>query len=140
MSKANETKNIKLHETCKCKCKLDASVCNNKQCWNHDKCQYECNKLIDKGVWDVGFICNPSNCECECDKSCHVREYVDYKNCKCRKNLANKLVQECPENITEVNIASKNEHKNKCSSCILYIVLFSIFFAINIRTVAYFVY
>ena len=31
MSKFNETRHIKWHETCKRKCKLDASVCNNKQ-------------------------------------------------------------------------------------------------------------
>ena len=24
---------------------------------------------------DKGFIWNPSNCECECDKSCDVSEY-----------------------------------------------------------------
>ena len=29
----------------------------------------ECKELIDKGVCDKGFIFNPSNCECECDKS-----------------------------------------------------------------------
>ena len=38
MSRTNETRHIKWHETCKCKCRLDASVCNNKQCWNEDKC------------------------------------------------------------------------------------------------------
>ena len=38
MWRANETRHIKWHETCKCKCRLDASVCNNKQCWNDDKC------------------------------------------------------------------------------------------------------
>ena len=31
MSRTNDTKNIKLHKTCKCKSRLDASVCNNKQ-------------------------------------------------------------------------------------------------------------
>ena len=31
MSRTNETRHIKWHETCKCKCKLDASVCNNKK-------------------------------------------------------------------------------------------------------------
>ena len=31
MSRTNETRHIKLHETCKCKCRLDASACNNKQ-------------------------------------------------------------------------------------------------------------
>ena len=30
MSRTNETKNIKSHETCKCECRLDAIVCNNK--------------------------------------------------------------------------------------------------------------
>ena len=24
-------------------------------------------------------------CECECDKLCYVGEYLNYKNCKCRK-------------------------------------------------------
>ena len=30
----NETRYIKWHETCKCKCRLDVSVCNNKQICN----------------------------------------------------------------------------------------------------------
>ena len=57
----NETKHIKWHETCKCKCRLDASVCDNKQCWNEDKCRCECKELIDKGMCDKGFTWNPSN-------------------------------------------------------------------------------
>ena len=66
-------------------------------------------------------------------------EYLDYKNCKCRKRLGDELVEECTENIEEVKIPSENEHKNKCSSCTLYIVLFSIFFAIRIGIGTYFV-
>ena len=31
MSRTNETRHTKRHETCKCKCRLDGSVCNNKQ-------------------------------------------------------------------------------------------------------------
>ena len=42
MSKTNETKNIKWHETCKCECGLDAIVCNDKQRWNKNKCWCEC--------------------------------------------------------------------------------------------------
>ena len=136
MSRTNETRHIKWHETCKCKCRLDASVCNNKQRWNDDKCQCECKELIDKGVCDKGYIWNPSNCECECDKPCDVGEYLDYKNCKCREELVDELVKECNEVVKEVKIVSEN--KNKCSSCILYIALFSIIFTINIG--AYFVY
>ena len=48
---------------------------------------------------DRGFISNHSNCECECDTLCDVGEYLDYKNCKCRKRLTEKLVEECSENI-----------------------------------------
>ena len=33
-------------------------------------------ELIDKGLWDKGFMWNPSNCECECDKACNVGEYL----------------------------------------------------------------
>ena len=50
-----------------------------------------------------GFIWNPSNCECECYKSCDSSEYLDYKNCKCKKRLVDKLVEpssaeKCTEN------------------------------------------
>ena len=38
----------------------------------------ECKELIDKGIFDKGFIWNPRNCECECDKSCYIGEYLDY--------------------------------------------------------------
>ena len=48
MLRTNETRHIKWHETCKCKCRLDASVCNNKQRWNKDKCRCECREFIDK--------------------------------------------------------------------------------------------
>ena len=37
MSRTKETRHLKWHETFKCKCRLDASVCNNKQHWNNDK-------------------------------------------------------------------------------------------------------
>ena len=52
MSRTNEARHIKWHQTCKCICRLDAIVCNNKQRWNNDKCRYECKELIDKGVCD----------------------------------------------------------------------------------------
>ena len=74
---------IKWHETCKCKCRLGASVCNNKQRWNNDKGQCECKELIDKVICNKGYILNPSNCKCECDKACDIGEYLHYENCKC---------------------------------------------------------
>ena len=48
-------------------------------------------------------------------------EYLDNENCKCRKKLVDKLVEECAENVDEEKITeiilAKNENKHKCSSC-----------------------
>ena len=79
---------------------------------------------------DKGYAWNRSNYECKCDKSCDFGEYLDYEKCE--------LVDECTENIDEVKTLDKNE--SKCSSCILYIVLFSIFFTINDVIATYFLY
>ena len=50
MSRTNKTRHLKWYENCKCKCRLDASVCNNKQRRNEDKYRCECKELIDKGI------------------------------------------------------------------------------------------
>ena len=139
MSRTNETRHIELHKTCKCKCRLAASVCNNKQHWNEDKSRCECKELIDKGVCYKRFIWNASNCECECDKSCDIGEYLDYENCKCRKKLVDKLVEECTENVDEAKITEITE--NKCKSlCTIYVVIIAIVFTICIGIGTYFLY
>ena len=81
-SRTNETRCIEWHETCKCKCRLDDSACNNKQRWNKVKCRRECKELLDKGVCDKEFIWSPSNRECECAKTCNL----DYENLSAEKN------------------------------------------------------
>ena len=58
MSRTNETRHIKWHTTCKCKCILDPSVCNNKQRWNNDKCKCERKELIYKGICNKRYIWN----------------------------------------------------------------------------------
>ena len=140
-------RDIKWHETCKCICRLDGIICNSKQRWNEDKCRWECKELIDKGVCDKGFIFDPSNCECECDKSCGIGEYLDYKNCKCRKKLFDKLVEECTENIDEIKLVKKtstelhsDKNENKYNFFVACIVLFSIILTLSIRIGIYFVY
>ena len=147
MARTNETRHIEWHETCKCKCRLDENVCNNKQHWNNDKCRCECKELIDKGVCDKGFIWNSSNCEWACDKSCDVGEYLDYENCKYRKKLVDKLVEKCNENIDEKELHSNemisvtlNNYKNVRGSCTIYIVLLVIFVICHIDINCAFVY
>ena len=34
MSRTNEMRHIKWHKMCKCICRLDPIICNNKQHWN----------------------------------------------------------------------------------------------------------
>ena len=67
---------------------------------------------------------------------------INYENYKCRKKLVDKLAEECTQTVKEVKLAkitsAENENKHKCSSCTLYIVLFSIIFTINIGIGTYF--
>ena len=93
-----------------------------------------------KVTCDKGFIWNPSNCDCECDKSCDVGEYLDYEICKCRKKLVENLIERSSdeqfiENIDEVKIAEMAlfEHGNECvCSYTICVVLAVIALAISI--------
>ena len=96
--------------------------------------------MIKKYIW------NPSNCECECDKSCNIGEYLDYKNCNCRKKIIDKLAEECSENIDgnkilyseTLDIIPSSDNK-KFDSCVVYIILFSVFLIIS-RSMAIYAY
>ena len=65
--------------------RFDTSICNNKQCWNKDKCRSEYKQLIDKGIIDERFIWNSSNRVCEWDKSCDIGQYLDHENVEMQK-------------------------------------------------------
>ena len=102
---------------------------------NNGKCRCDGQELIDKGICNKGFIWNPNNSEYECDKLCDVGEYLDYTNCKCRKRLIVKLVEECSENIdgnkmiynSTFNAIPLNDYRKICNSCAVHIVLLAIF-------------
>ena len=104
----------------------DASVCNNKQRCNDDKCRWGYKESVDKGNRDKGFILNPTNCEYECEKLCDIGQYLGYESFKCRRELVDKLVEECTENIDEAKLAKITlaQYKNMCKQpCTLYFVL-----------------
>ena len=67
-------------------------------------------------------------------KICNIGEYLDYENCKCRKKIFDKLIDECSETIEEVKLAkitfSKYENENKYSFSTAYIVLMVAIFII----------
>ena len=103
--------------------------------------------LIDKGLCDKWFIWNPSNCECECDKTYDFGEYLDYEKYKCKKKLVEKLIDECTKTIEEAKLAKitpmelhSAENENKYSSCKVYIVLMILVFTIFTGITIYFVY
>ena len=48
MSGVNEKRFLVQHEPCECKCRLNESICNSNQNWNHNECWHECNELDDR--------------------------------------------------------------------------------------------
>ena len=54
--------------------------------------------------------------------------------------MVDKLIEECNENIEETSLIKINSTKCKSNSCISYIMLFSIFFTINIGISTFFIY
>ena len=64
MSWKNQAKQIRCYESCKCECRLDPIICNNKQKWSKDRCRCECKKIFHKKC-DNDFIWNPSSCKCK---------------------------------------------------------------------------
>ena len=94
--RANETKNVVWHESCKCVCRLTSAVCNSKQIWNSDTCSCDCNEdFVDKMVCEKGYMWNPSTCACGCDLWCKPGQYLDYKNCVCKNKLIRKVSSLC---------------------------------------------
>ena len=109
MSRTNETRHIKWHKTCKCRCRLDASICNNKQRWNDDKCRYECKELF--GILVIVSV--------------NAINHVILEKKECRKKIIDKLTKECSKNVNEnemlynesLDIISSSDNKTS-DSCI----------------------
>ena len=87
------------------------------------ECRCDCKELIDKGVYDKGFIFNPSNCKCECDKSCNTSQYLDYLDCKCKKKIIDLIVEECIEYDDNETIKKKTVTKNDNKTKLVIIIV-----------------
>ena len=123
----NETRNILWHESCKCVCRLNSSVCNNKQIWNSDTCRCDCNEDF-AGIMacNKGYTWNPSTCECQCDMWCKPGQYLDYKKCICKNKLIGRVIAECISVINETMINNKNNIDNNNTITNIFIGLFSV--------------
>ena len=119
----NETRNVLWHESCKCVCKLNSSVCNNKQIWNSDTCRCDCDEEF-AGIISCakGYMWNPSTCECQCDKWCKQGQYLDHKNCVCKNKLIGRVTEKCTSVINETMINNKDSGNNNT-----YLILFIVF-------------
>ena len=128
LMRLNETRNVLWHESCKCVCKLNSSVCNNKQIWNDDTCRCDCNEDFTCVVGcDKGYTWNPSTCECQCDMWCKPRQYLDHKNCICKNKLISRLIEECTSVINETMINNKDSGNNNSNTLRnVFIGLFSV--------------
>ena len=123
LMRLNETRDVLWHESCKCVCRLNSSVCNGKQIWNSDTCRCDCNEDF-AGIINCtkGHMWNPSTCECQCDTLCKPGQYLDHKNCVCKNRLVGKLVEESTSLINETMINNKDNITNNNTYLILFIV------------------
>ena len=86
----NQTKQIKWHESCKCVCRFNSIIWNNKQKWNKDKCR--CEYLINEKYGNKFW--NANSCKCEY-----------------RKNEAHLLTEECEEIIDNKTVSIEKHNK-----------------------------
>ena len=141
LMRLNETRNVLWHESCKCICRLNSSVCNSKQIWNSDTCRCDCNEDF------VGIIScykeytwNPSTCACECDMWCKPGQYLDHKRCVCKNKLIGKVIAECTNIINETIMNNKNNIANDNTTTNIFIGLFSVVMFIGIVCLCVFAY
>ena len=140
LMRLNETRNVLWHKSCKCVCKLNSSVCNNKQIWNDDTCRWDCNEdFTDKISCDKGYTWNPSTCECQCDTWCKQGQYLDHKNCVCKNKLIGRIIEECTSVINETMINNKDSGNNDTLQNV-FIRLFSVAALIGIICFCVFAY
>ena len=125
LMRLNQTRNVLWHESRNCVCKLNSSVCNNKQIWNSSTCRCDCNEDF-AGIINCnkGYMWNPSTCECQCDKWCKSSQYLDHKNCICKNKLIGRVIEECTSVINETMI---NNNKDNITNYNTYLILFIVF-------------
>ena len=138
LMRLNETRNVLWHESCKCVCKLNSSVCNNKQIWNSDTFRCQCNDDFASIInCTKGYKWNPIICECQCDTWCKQGQYLDHKNCEIIKI---RVIEECTSVINETMINSKDNIDDDNTAWNIFIWLFSVVIFIGVVCFCVFAY
>ena len=134
----NETRNVLWHESCKCVCRLNSSVCNSKQIWNSDTCSCDCNEDFAGIIsCNKGYTWNPSTCECQCDMWCKPGQYLDNKKCICKNKLIGRVISECTSLINETMMNNKKNIVNNDTTKNIFIGLFSVLILLELFVYAY---
>ena len=141
LMRLNETRNVLWHESCKCVCRLNSSVCNSKHIWNSDTCRCDCNEDF-AGIMtcNKGYMWNPSTCACECDMLCKPSQFLDYKKCVCKNKLIGRVIAECASAINETMMNNKANVTNDDATTNIFIGLFSLLMFIGIVCFCVFAY
>ena len=137
----NETRNVLWHESCKCVCRLNSSVCNSKQIWNSDTCRCDCNEDFAGIIsCDKGYMWNPSTYACECDTWCKPGQYLGYKKCICKNKLIDRVIAECTSLINETMMNNRDNEDNDNTIMNIFIGLFSVLLFVGIVCFCVFAY
>ena len=141
VTRLNETCNVLWHESCKCVCQLNSSVCNSKQIWNCDSCSCDCNEDFT-GIMtcNKGYMWNPSPCACKCDMWSKPVQYLDYKKCVCKNKLIGKVISKCTTLINESMMNNKTNIVNDDTTKNIFIGLFSVLMFAGITCFCVFAY
>ena len=127
LMRLNEARNVLWHESCKCVCRLNSSVCNSKQIWNSDTCRCDFNEDFAGIIsCDKGYMWNPSTCASECDMLCKPGQYLDHKNCICKNKLIGRVIGKCTSVINETMMNNVDNKDNDNTISYIFIGLFSI--------------
>ena len=138
LMRLNETRNVLWHESCKCVCRLNLSVCNSNQIWNSDTCRCDCNEDFAGIIsCDKGYTWNPSTCECQCDMWCKPGQYLNNKKCICKNKLIGRVISECISLINETMMNNKMSITNDDTTKNIFIGLFSVLMFAGIIAFAY---
>ena len=141
LMRLNETRNVIWHESCKCVCRLNSSVCKSKQIWKSDTCKCNCNEDF-AGIMncDKGYMWNPSTCACECDMWSKPGQYLDYKKRVCENKLVGRVISECTSLINETMINNRKNIDNNDTTTNIFIGLFSVVMFVRIVCFCIFAY
>ena len=81
---------------------------------------------------------NPSTRSCQCDRYCETGQYLDYKNCVCRKKIIDDLIEQCTR-IIDIEIKNDTSSKKNDESN-TYLIFFIVFLVLFILFLVGFIY